>query len=381
MTVEKFFEILELATELDKKLGLQSSLLAVRDALNNLVSAPAQPQHQSNLANAMAVFTDAAEQLTKSITPLQLDSIAELGGAEFFDPSIAENVRASIAENAMTPTVSRDFVKDLESRRADFLDTMKQTLDGLESLGVKSISLEPGNADLAFLIPTGLFENELGAFAKELTFISRLMEHFGEALNGHHEPVILEGLSSSVPFVAIAADLGLIMYLAKVVNKFLEAWERVEKIRKIRAEIAEMGIEGAPIEVLTKQIAETVRTVVTESVNDSLANYTGEVTRKNELETALRQGTRRLFGQIERGLTIQFRAAPKKDASEAESLALETVAHLGREMKFPQPEAQPLLLETGEILEGDIQEKVPTRAGKKSTAHKSTTKQVVKAPA
>ena len=356
VNVERFYETLDSAIGLDRKLELQLGLDSIRDALSNITAAPAQPVHQSALANAIAAFSDASAQLGNALTPTQADSIAEIGGAEFFDPRIADTVRQSIAENAMTPSVARDFVKDLASRRSIFLETMQSTLTGLNELGVKSAFLEPGSADLAFLIPRNLFDDKLGEFAKELIFITRLIETFSEALSGEHQPTVLEGLSSSVPTVAIGASVGLIMCLANLVNKFLEAWERVERIRKMRAEMSEMGIEGAPIEVLTKQIAATVRGVVDESVRTALANYEGKPTRKNELETALRQGTRRLFGQIERGLKIQFRAEPKKGGAESERKALEEVARMGREMKFPRAAEAPLLLENGEVLDGELPE-------------------------
>lgn len=358
MTVEKFYETLVFLIKLDDKLRFQAGLELIRDTLNNLVNAPAQPQHQNALASALATFSAATEELRKAITPSQASVIAEVGGAEFFDPSIAEKVKISISTNAMTPSVARDFVTDLTSRRAGFLTTIRNTRQGLESLGVSSVSLKPGSADLAFLIPRDLFENHLDLFAKELSFISRLIGHFSEALTGHAEPVELEGLSSSVPTVAIDAGVGVIAGIAFVVNKFLEAWERIEKIRKIRAELTEIGMKGRAIEELTGQIAATVSEVVEESIRITLQRYEGDSARKNELANALRQDTRRLFGQIERGLTIQFRAEPKADADEADKNALEAVDRISREMQFPQIETDPMLLTTGEVLEGELPETI-----------------------
>jgi len=83
----------------------------------------------------------------------------------------------------------------------------------------------PGSADLAFLIPRNLFENELGPFAKELFFINQLIRDFSEATAGTPESVQSEELSSSVPTVVLAASGPVIFVIAKVVNSFFGCME------------------------------------------------------------------------------------------------------------------------------------------------------------
>jgi hypothetical protein len=135
--------------------------------------------------------------------------IDALGGAKYFDPSIADEVRRSVEKNAMTPTVARDFVQDLATKRAEFLSTVRNARNELKKLNITRPTLQPGSADLAFLIPREMFDNELTRFAKELTFISRFLQHFSEAVTGEATEAQLEQLSSSVPTVALAAALGL----------------------------------------------------------------------------------------------------------------------------------------------------------------------------
>jgi hypothetical protein len=197
MTSQKLYEILKFIDALDKKLQLQTRLEAVKSSLANLVSQPAQPQYQSALATALAAFEQSAAQLRASITPSQAAVIETMGGAEFFDPSIAEKVKTSVQMNAMTPSVARDFVQELAGRRAEFLSTVRLAEENLEKLKITASTLKPGSADLAFLIPRAIFDNELARFAKELTFISRLLQHYSEALTGEAERVQLEQLSSS----------------------------------------------------------------------------------------------------------------------------------------------------------------------------------------
>jgi hypothetical protein len=354
MTVESFYETLKFAVEVDVRLRLQASLEAIRDTLNSLVTSPAHPQQQSNLASALKTFTTAADDLGKTLTPTQSCSIAEAGGAEFFDPSIADKVKAAVATNAMTPSVARDFVKDLADRRARYLSTIEQTLAGLNALGITCQELAPGAANMAFVVPRELFDNELASFAKELTFISGLIEHFGEAVTGEPQPVFLEGSSSSVPTVVVAASPKVTETVATVVSKFLETWEKAQKVRRIRQELLEVGLKKQTFDDLTDQIRNSVDEVIEESVEVTLGSYIHDPVRKQQLEAALRQDLRRLFGQIERGLAIQFRARLSADLDDPERSALKSIDRMSREMKFPHGATEPMLLTRGQVLEGDF---------------------------
>lgn len=354
MTIEKFHEILQLVSALDQELGLQSALDTINGNLTNLMNSPANPTYQSGLANSLATFSKASENLGKRLSPAQLSLIAEIGGADFFDPLIAEKVQSSVSANAMTPSVAQDFVERLASRRKRFLATVNETLEGLGELNVTSLNLSPGSSDMTFIIPRELFENQLGPFAKELTFISRMIQDFGEAITGEIEVVELETLSSSIPSVAVLADPKVVEAIANIVVKFLEIWEKIANIRRLRGELSEAGMTGTALDELTERIETTIEETVEESARVTITGYKGTPERKNELESALRQDTRRLFGQIERGLTVQFRAQPKPNEENEENKALESVDQMGRIIQFPQMKAEPILLTSGEILEGEL---------------------------
>lgn len=370
MTVNTLCGILTFIVRLDDQFRLQNSLESIRDALNNLVNSPAHPPHQSALAAALEQFSKSARDLANSVTPSQAGTIAEMGGAEFFDPAIAERVQASVSANAMTPSVARDKVNDLATRRGSFLDTVRSTIQGLGRLNVKPVALAAGSAELAFLVPRDIFDNNLGEFAKELTFISRLIQDVTEGVTGQSEPVKLQSLSSSIPTVTLGASLGAMAALATIVDKFLSAWERIRKIRSIRDELTEIGINGTAVDQLTEQVTTTVEEIVEESTQLVLVGYSGnDDGRRNELKTALSQDVRRLFGQIERGLTVEFRAEPKKNAEEEETKAMNTVTEVGERLKFPPTPHEPLLLASGEILEGEIHR----TSTKKTTTHRTVT--------
>jgi hypothetical protein len=372
MTIEKFYETLNLIISLDSALRLQQTLDVINLQLKNLVNSPGQPNYQSALAAALATFTTSADDLAVRLGYPERALIAELGGEEYFEPNLADKVRTAISSNAMTPSVARDFVDSLATRRTEYLQTVKQTRTGLSELGVKSNQLAAGTADIAFAIPRDLFESELGPFAKELTFINRLVQRISEALTGETEPVIVEGLSSSVPTIALAASVPVIGVIAATVNKFLDAWEKIERIRRIRAELSDIGLKKAAVEELTEQITVTVDEVVEESTQMAIRNFHGETGRRNELAAGLNQDFRRLFGQIERGLVIQFRVEPDESSSTDEQAAIEKIEEVGRNLQFPRTGYEPILLTNGEVLDGEL--KLTTKTSKKTTTTTKTVK-------
>ncbi len=355
MTTDKLQEILSLMVDVDDELRLQTSLAQIRDNLSNLTNSPSAPQFQTALAAALSTFKKGADRLAAEIRPAQGSAIAELGGAEFFDPVIEERVRTAVERNAMTPSVARDYITDLATRRAAFLKTVETTLAGLAALKTVDTSSEPlPPGEAAFTIPRNLFANSLGSFAKELIFLNQMLEHMSEASTGELQSVELEGLSSSTPTVAVAAGLGLLKLLGTVINSFLDAWEKVQKARGLREQLKEVGVSKLAAEELTDQITTMVEQVVEESTTLCLVGYNKDTGRRNELENALRVDLGRLFGQIELGLTVEIKTHETVDASESDMVNKKAINELSHKMQFPAISKEAILLSAGEVLEGDI---------------------------
>lgn len=318
--------------------------------------------------------------MAATLTPSRAELIKEIGGAEFFDPTMAEKIQSSIQTNAMTPSVSQAFVQEFVTKRATFLTTIRAARQALEKLGITDSDLKPGNADASFLIPRVIFDSDLGLFAKELKFITRLVQHFTEAQTGTVEPVILEQLSSSTPAVSILANLGALSLLATVIKQFLEAWMKFEEIREVRARVAKLGFDGPALRQFDDQITTTIEEVIEKSTDLVMANYSGNPQRKNELANAIRKDTAHLFSQIERGLTVEFRAETKADADAGTKTQLEQIANVGKVLQFPKAKDEPLLLGTGEITEDteeDGSAQVLRQNTKTTTTRKTTSRKII----
>src|SRR5690349_19022297 len=118
MTTGKLYALLSLLEGVEKRLKIQATLDAIVVALTNLTNQPAVPQHQSALASSIAGLEAAAPRLRDEITPSQAADVKAMGGEDFFEPSLAEKVKSSVQTNAMTPSVARDYVQNVTSKRA-----------------------------------------------------------------------------------------------------------------------------------------------------------------------------------------------------------------------------------------------------------------------
>jgi hypothetical protein len=374
MTSQRLYGIVKYLDSLDQKLALQTTLEAIRDTLTSLVSSPGQPTAQTTLANSLATLTTAVANMAAAITPSQAELIREIGGADFFDPTMAEKIQSSIQTHAMTPSVAQAFVQEFATKRATFLTTIKAARQALEKLGVTDSDLKPGSADASFLIPKEIFDGDLGLFARELKFITRLVQHFTEAQTGNTEPVLLEQLSSSTPVVSIAANLAALGLLATVIKQFLEAWLKFEEVREVRARLAKMGFKGKALEELDEQVATSISEVIEQSTELVIRNYPGTPQRKNELANAIRKDTGHLFSQIERGLTVEFRAAAQAEAEPEKKTQLDQIASVAKVLQFPKITNEPLMLGTGEIPEDTEEENGSVEILKHSTKTITTKK-------
>lgn len=355
MTTEKFLETLKLIRDLDEEHKFQASLDLVSTTLTNLTNTPADTNAQSTLATSLDSLEKANAFVFASLAPSDLRAIASMGAEEYFANDLAANVKASVASNAMTPSVARDFVKRLATQRASFMKTAIETITGLEKLGVSGYELDLGGSDLSFVIPRDLFSNELSKFSTELRFLDKLLQDLSEATLGKPQFAELQALSTTTPIVSVLTDPHVLNALAKAVQFFLDAWKKIEEIRKVRADVVKVGVVGAALDQFNEKIEETVTEVVEETVRFSLASYPqNDEPRKNELRNALSQDYRRLFGQIEQGLVVEFRARPEEVSGNGNADPLIEVRDIAATLDYPAAEPQPLLLSSGELLEGEI---------------------------
>ena len=100
-----------------------------------------------------------------------------------------------------------------------------------------------------------------------------------------------------------------------------------------------------------------------------MAVYKGN---RGDLGNAIRLDMRRLFGQLERGLTVEF-GVNTQGSEEENKKTLQEIASVGKVLKFPEVPKEPLLLNSGEVIEDAEGESVHVTRQTKTTKTRKTT--------
>lgn len=207
------------------------------------------------------------------------------------------------------------------------LAAIAQIHTGFEMIHIQKEALEPGTAELSVLLPRDMFDDGWDHFLKEGQLIDRLVKTASDIATSHAETAKIRQISSSDLTLFLIATPPTVLFVVKVVNMILEAYERVLKIRKAKAEAeaAEM-----PTKVLREFEKEANKTI-TNAINAFL-----EKVKKTELKgrTAADRNTllshmkdiaERIAMRIDRGMRIEGAAEPpeRKETGEGEEAPAE----------------------------------------------------------
>ena len=157
-----------------------------------------------------------------------------------FSSNSVERIEGSLRENPAAPATAVTEQQTISAARDQAFGHLRQFLNTAEALGWAAAETHPWEAEVGFLIPRSLFENEFDGLLSELRYLRRFLAHLSELQGGSMSDVKLSGLSTTDPLFL----LGVGYWLAKEVGSLtawgLDQWKKVEDIRKIRAETAKL---------------------------------------------------------------------------------------------------------------------------------------------
>ena len=162
MNVSRLLEFIDEILDLEDSSNVQGSLRDLDGALQNVVNQPQDASQQTNAAKALASLESAIDLLNENLTPAAWEFLVEHNSDWAFSQTLAENISKEMAANGITPAVAKAASEDLTHKRQKLLDHFRGAKTQLEALGFQPLKLEPGTAELGFLIPRDLFQNTLG---------------------------------------------------------------------------------------------------------------------------------------------------------------------------------------------------------------------------
>ncbi len=334
----------------ESKLGLQGGLQNLVNALVNFTSNPGEGTYQIEVANALQQVRDGMTSFAVSYDPAALKRLDESGASRFFGEQLVDDINGAIAANQMTPAVAQQFVTQRLAERAEFILQLTNTLNGLRALGVEQEALEPGEAELGFLIPRDLFDNEFSHLLRELAAIQRIIRTFSELATGAAEPIEVRQISTTDPTFYLGVGMMTASHIGKAVRWALDTWKEIEEIRKVRAETLKLkSFSGDDVaKLFDDKITETVATAVQAKAEELAPVAPGEAGRVHELREGLENALESILARVERGMTVEIRFLPPPvaDGAEAEPEVAAAAASLNEtipRLSFPPADPNPIL--------------------------------------
>lgn len=352
MNTSRLRELVDLLLDREKQQAIQQILNELNQALSQLISQPQNANFQTQFAQTVDKLNAATQALRASFEPAQIPLLQEIGADKYFIYDFAEDLANSIRANPLTPAVTQQKLSEFLTQRQSYLDLITRLHDSLEALSIRKSTLQPGDAEIGFLLPRSLFNNRLDPLIKELRDILRIIRAFSEVTLGVIEEVEVRDISTTDPMFFLHFNPTVIAAIGGAVAWALNTWRQVEEIRRVRAETRKSNVltEKEATDVFDKKINEKIETAIDAKVNE-LAKDDDKPGRAKEQRIDLKWALESIMAHVERGMIVEVRfvSPPAKAAVEGEpetgrvSDPFKSLGEVAPQLTFPKMEGPPIL--------------------------------------
>ncbi|MCW5718604.1 MAG: hypothetical protein KIS68_12315 [Bauldia sp.] len=204
MDAARLLKLVNDALALETQFKLQERLTAFKDVFTQLVRQPAEAQFQTDMADKLKRLEEGLRSAHAKMSPVELENLYDIDVGYYFDSEMVADIKKEITNNAMTPAVTQKFVTDSTSERAAKIATLEVIKEEFKTLGISAITVKPGEAEIGFLLPRALFNNELDGLTDELEVLNRILRLFGEAASDGHKSFSVRSISTTDQYSFLA---------------------------------------------------------------------------------------------------------------------------------------------------------------------------------
>lgn len=315
MNVSRLLEFTRSILARESQANVQKRLGRLDSRIQEIINSPQAPQHQQEAMQSLQELKAAAAAVAGGLTPPEWEFLGERGMQDLFGMDMVEEIEARVASNGITPAVAKAYIAEVVARRAKVLETFKALAANLSGIGFEPEVLKPGEAEIGFTIPRGLFENEFGGLVEQLKVVDRIVDIFTEAVTGEWRPARVSQVSTSDPLFLLQVGVPVAIAIGGTVTWLLDTYERTLRIRKLKAESQAVG---APVRML-EDYEQMIKKTINEAIDKRIAELRpkGKKGREQELENGLRWAMEAILSRVERGMRVEVRFLPPV-ATEAE---------------------------------------------------------------
>lgn len=312
-------------TRVDSRLIL-TALQLIRDdylssklikQLRGLAGAATTASQNPADAGAQNAFTSAVEQVQIACreakankAPLSLRKVIERVGLLHL---VGEVVEARIhGILTRTPFIAAQaaeaITKLLQQLEQDVENKVTPGASLLEQMGIRPLQRDPQLAEVGILLPTSVVHDDLTVINKHLRQWERVIAHFDELATGKPSSSVKVAAVSSGSFeLYLNLDLDGAKAIALVVSTILGGFIALSRFRKTRETMQADNYPPQVIEGAKKHEDELLNNTVEAATNAALkgAKASIEVTRVNELKTAIKRDVHFIATSINQGVDVE----------------------------------------------------------------------------
>ena len=212
-------------------------------------------------------------------------------------------------DNPSTPVAVQEKLSSLVSTRQEYLNRVRELSNSMNAFGIRPDNLEPGDAEIGFLIPRSLFRNDLEGFIRELSTINQIIRAFSELATGRVELAEVHEISSSDPLLFFGLSPKTIIAIGCAITWALDTLKKTLEIRELKnrtTKVQEVRVDDIA-SLLDNRINELVEKRTKEQVEKLLSNVVEDNGRKHEQREHITWALEALLARVERGMTVEIR--------------------------------------------------------------------------
>lgn len=291
------------------------------------------------------------QKFENRLSSAQVKTLQEINAYHLFSSDLVLPIRSALTANAITPAVIQQKVVDALKHRAAYIEMLAQAQASLSALGVKADALESGQAEIGFLLPRPLFNNDLTGLHRELRTLDRILRTIYEVANVTAGEIEVRQISTSDPTFFFGMDVTVLVHLGHTIKWCVEVIKGSLDIKKIAEASRAASVSPEIVTAIEGQIAAKIDEAVKQKALEMLFQYKGDMGRRNELQTSLNSALEQMLQRVERGMTVEIRLIPPPaqqtlagDAHQAETREkFDELAAISKSLEFPQVQGAPAL--------------------------------------
>lgn len=327
MNAERMHAVARKLREDLQETDLPGLLQRLAEAMTNMVNAPQEASYQQNVSELRAEIGNALRgSVVNTMSPLERQVLDEWGVSDVLGETLLEEIERAFDANQFTIQTALEEVTRFVDPVQGLQSQLDQLVGALEGLRIGAEELQPGEFEIDVLVPRAAVRDELGELGKEFTDLEKIMLPFVELVTGSRPGIAVRSVGSSDFTLYLAAAPGVAVAIAKAVDEILKVYERIQNIRKTKAEIEALQLgDGAdetieqsvgPLEAYANTAMQQGTTEIAKAIVEEFKSERLPKGREFQLEIEVRRSLLKVAERIDDGYNISVRVGELPPADE-----------------------------------------------------------------